>query len=147
MLEVFVLSPRYYLDDEGWLEGVDPSRNYWLRVNGDSRVEAVIPGLIVPSLEELRTVIKKFRALQSGETLVIERIADSSTIYCIGNNCYAIETIIEEAPVWHLFDRETLETLLMTAHPDWIPSEKDVELGRRMLLKSLAQPVTSVKKA
>ncbi|MEG3436267.1 hypothetical protein V0288_03975 [Pannus brasiliensis CCIBt3594] len=140
MLEAFVLSPRYTLDDSDWLEGIDPSRRYWLHVNGDTRQTVQIPGLVVFSLEELRDVIGQFRSLQPAESLKIERIAESCTIHCVSGNCYAIEGRVEGALTWHLLDRETVESLLMSAHPDWIPSEKDIELGRQMLLRSLARP-------
>jgi hypothetical protein len=140
MLDTLVLSPRYLLDDCDWLEGIDPSRHYWLQINGDPRNSVQIPGLVVSGIEELRETLGQFRALQSSESLKIERIAQTLTIHCIGSNCYAIEGAIDGAEVWHLFDRESIESLLMSAHPDWIPSEKDIELGRRMLLRSLACP-------
>jgi hypothetical protein len=39
MTELFTLSPRYRLDDElPWLEGIDPSRHYWIRVNGERKI-------------------------------------------------------------------------------------------------------------
>ncbi|MEB3180750.1 MAG: hypothetical protein VKL59_17240 [Nostocaceae cyanobacterium] len=140
MAIAFCLSPRYRLDDElPWLEGIDPSRHYWIAVNGDSNLVVVIPGLTVSSLSDLKQVISQFRDLQPGEQMALTRIASSMTIHCISPNCYAIEAEINNAPVWHLFDNETLDSLLMTAHPDWQCSPKDVELGRKLLLRSLQQ--------
>ena len=141
MLEAFVLSPRYSLDAANWLEGIDPSRHYWLWVNGDPQLPVIIPGLIVSSIEELRTVIGQFRSLQPGESLKLARIVGSCKIHCVSSNCYAIEARVDSALVWHLFDRETMESLLMAAHPDWLPGEKDLELGRKALMRSLNQPV------
>jgi hypothetical protein len=60
-------------------------------------------------------------------------------IRCISPNCYALESRINDAPVWHLFDQETLDSLLMTAHPDWQCAPSDVELGRNLLLRSFSQ--------
>jgi hypothetical protein len=141
MLEAFVLSPRYSLDTSDWLEGIDPSRHYWLWVNGEQQVQVIIPGLIVSSIEELREVIDQFRRLKPTESLKLTRIVETFRIHCVSSNCYGIEGRVAGALVWHLFDRETLESLLMTAHLDWIPSEKDIELGRKALIRSLAKPV------
>lgn len=137
-LTSLTLAPRYRLDDElPWLEGIDPARHYWIAVNGDGAAVAPVPGLVVSSVEQLRVKILEFRNLQRGESMAVERIAGGITIHCITRNCYAIATTYQQAPVWHLFDRETLESLLMTAHPDWTCSEKDLELGRRLLAASL----------
>ncbi|BAY07763.1 hypothetical protein NIES2098_08850 [Calothrix sp. NIES-2098] len=68
--------------------------------------------------------------------MALTRIASTCQIHCVSSNCYAVETEINDAPVWHLFDRETLDSLLMTAHPDWQYAPTDVELGRKLLLKS-----------
>ncbi|WP_414755974.1 hypothetical protein [Anabaena sp. CCY 9910] len=134
----FCLSPRYRLDDESpWLEGIDPSRHYWMMVNGDKNLTVALPGLMVSTMSELRQAIREFRALQPGDTMTLVRIASACTLHCIGINCYAIEATVNNAPVWHLFDQETLDSLLMTAHPDWQCAPSDVELGRRMLLRSL----------
>ena len=139
MIEPFILSPRYRLDDESlWLIGIDPSRHYWLRVNG-SEHEVTIPGLNVSSLEEWKQAILKFRSLQPGEEMEIERAYDSCKVHCVSANCYAIATKINNASVWHLFDRETLQSLLMTSHPDWQCAPQDVELGRKLLARSFAQ--------
>lgn len=134
----FCLSPRYRLDDESpWLEGIDPSRHYWIKVNGDKNLTVALPGLMVSSMSELKQAIHQFRFLQPGEKMTLERIASSCTLHCVGINCYAIESTINNAPVWHLFDQESLDSLLMTAHPDWQCAPSDIELGRTMLLRSL----------
>lgn len=145
MEALFCLSPRYRLDDEmPWLEGIDPSRHYWINVNGDKSVTIAIPGLMVASVSEMKQAIRQFRSLQPGEQMSLLRIASNCKIHCISHNCYAVETQINHAPVWHLFDQETLDSLLMTAHPDWQCAPADVELGRKLLMRSLQQP-TAIK--
>jgi hypothetical protein len=140
MKALFCLSPRYRLDDESpWLEGIDPSRHYWLAVNGDRNLTVAIPGLMVSSKNQLRQTIGKFRSLQPGEQMTLTRIASACTIHCVSPNCYAIEADINGATVWHLFDQETLDSLLMTAHPDWQCAPSDLELGRKLLLRSLQE--------
>ncbi|KAF3890947.1 MULTISPECIES: hypothetical protein [Nostocales] len=136
----FCLSPRYRLDDElPWLEGIDPSRHYWIAVNGDTNLIVAIPGLTVSSIDELKHFLREFRALQPQERMTLTRLASACTIYCISSNCYAIEREINGAVVWHLFDQETLESLLRTAHPDWQCASKDLELGRSLLMRSFQQ--------
>ncbi|MFM2062783.1 MAG: hypothetical protein RLZZ507_2453 [Cyanobacteriota bacterium] len=144
MEPLFCLSPRYRLDDESpWLEGIDPSRHYWIAVNGEKKVTLALPGLIVSSFDEFKEVIRKFRSLQPGEMMSLARISSRCMIRCIATNCYALEARINDAPVWHLFDQETLDSLLMTAHPDWQCAPSDIELGRKLLLRSLAQSTVS----
>lgn len=141
MTQPFILSPCYRLDDTSpWLEGIDPSRHYWVNVNGDSHLQIVIPGLNVSSKEELRDVIMSFRAIKPGEKRKIERVNGKFTLHCVSANCYAIEYRVMGALTWHLFDKETVESLLMASHPDWIPSPKDVELGRNQLERAFMQP-------
>jgi len=141
MTQTFILAPRYLLDDESvWLEGIDPSRHYWLFVNGDRRFRVAIPGLYVSSFEELKENIVGFRKLQPQESIEIKRISGGFTLHCLSRNCYAIEGEIAGAEVWHLFDRESIETLLMTAHPDWVSAPEHLELGRRHLVNSFQQP-------
>ncbi len=136
----FCLSPRYRLDDESpWLEGIDPSRHYWIKVNGDSNLTIAIPGLLVASMDEMKQAMKEFRLLEPGEQMTLERVASSCKIHCISSNCYAIEVEMDNAPVWHLFDQETLDSLLMSAHPDWQCAPSGIELGRKLLLRSLEQ--------
>ncbi|WP_017304961.1 hypothetical protein [Spirulina subsalsa] len=141
MTEPFVLSPRYRLDDElPWLMGVDPSRNYWIWVNGESDLTVMIPGLLVTDLETWKALIRRFRRLQPQEQMQIERVAQSVIVHCVSTNCYAIASEVSGAVVWHLFDRESLESLLMTSHPDWQCAPKDIELGRSWLAQAFAQP-------
>lgn len=140
MKTLFCLSPRYRLDDElPWLEGIDPSRHYWVAVNGDKNLTVALGGLIVSSKSELRHAMGQFRSLQPGEQMTLTRIASACTIHCVSSNCYAIESQINGAIVWHLFDQETLDSLLMTAHPDWQCAPSDIELARKLLLRSLQE--------
>lgn len=139
MLPLFPLAPRYRLDDElPWLEGIDPLRHYWIRLNGSEEVIA-IPGLVVDTFEDFKQKIRAFRALQPGDCLSLSQFSASYLIRCISQNCYAIEASVHGAAVWHLFDQETLESLLMTGHPDWQCATKDLELGRRLLIRSWSQ--------
>lgn len=145
MEAVFCLSPRYRLDDESpWLEGIDPSRHYWLAVNGDQNLVVALPGLVVSSIDELKQVMVKFRHLQPGEQMSLARTASNCQIHCVGLNCYALATEINGAMVWHLFDQEALDSLLMTAHPDWQCAPSDVELGRKLLMRSLQTQIPQV---
>lgn len=140
----FCLSPRYRLDDElPWLEGIDPSRHYWIKVNGESSLTVAIPGLLVSSIDEIKQAMKQFRSLQPGEQMTLERVANSCIIHCISSNCYAVEIETDSAPVWHLFDQETLDSLLIAAHPDWQCAPSGIELGRRLLVRSLQQATAS----
>ncbi|HEY9850366.1 MAG TPA: hypothetical protein V6D28_12950 [Leptolyngbyaceae cyanobacterium] len=138
MSQLFVLSPRYRLDDESlWLLGIDPARNYWISVNGETDLSVAIPGLTVSCLSEWKQKIRQFHLLMPGGQIDLVRAASSCQIHCISENCYAIASEIQDAPVWHLFDRETLESLLRTSHPDWQCSPKDIDLGRQMLMRVL----------
>jgi hypothetical protein len=144
MIQAFPLAPRYRLDDETpWLEGIDPSRQYWIMVNGEATLITAVAGLTVASMAEFRTAILSFREMQPGDRLSFYRPASACVIHCIGQNCYAVEGEVEGAPVWHLFDQETLDSLLMTSHPDWQCSAKDMELGRRMLARSLQKAIAA----
>ncbi|MDX2099260.1 MAG: hypothetical protein SFW36_15890 [Leptolyngbyaceae cyanobacterium bins.59] len=140
MIQLFPLTPRYRLDDEQpWLRGIDPSRHYWIWVNGEQKRLVALPGLAVSSLEEFKVLIVQFQSLQPGDTMTLSRAASRCTLRCISLNCYAIESHLEGAEVWHLFDQETLQSLLMTAHPDWQCAPSDVELGRELLIRSWQQ--------
>lgn len=140
MKPLFPLAPRYRLDDiQPWLRGIDPARRYWLWVNGDEATCTAIPGLSVSSWDEFKHAIRDFRALKPGDRLSFGRAFGEVTLHCISSNCYAIATQDRTAPVWHLFDRETLESLLMTAHPDWQCAPSDVELGRDWIEALFAQ--------
>lgn len=144
MEPLFPLAPRYHLDDpQPWLRGIDPARRYWLWVNGDESVGTTVPGLSVSSFEEFKQAILRFRGLEPGDRMDIRRIIDGCTIHCVAPNCYAIADTIDGAPVWHLFDGETLESLLMTAHPDWQPAPSDLELGRGMMERMFAQSMAA----
>ena len=130
----FTVIPRYQLDDQiPWLEGIDPLRNYWIAVNGDQSQIVTLPGLTAASFDEFKQVMRRFRALKSGETLLLGNSDQSGKIICISSNCYAYEGNLDGAPVWHLFDQESLDSLLMSAHPDWQCSQKDLLLGRTQL--------------
>lgn len=146
MTQPFSLSPRYRLDDESsWLEGIDPTRNYWIAVNGDRFFTVPIPGLMVSSVSEWKQAVKQFRALKPGDWMELVRVTNVCTIHCISQNCYAIAQDINQAPVWHLFEQETLESLLRTAHPDWQCSLNDIDLGRKLLMRSLQQAAATSK--
>lgn len=141
MAQSFTLAPRYRLDDESiWLVGIDPSRHYWLNLNGDPQTQVVLPGFIATSAMLWKQVFKQFRSLQPGEKMTIARTAGVLMIHCVSSNCYAIASEINNAPVWHLFDCESLESLFMSAHPDWICAPTDVDLGRQMIERAFAQP-------
>ncbi len=131
------LAPRYRLDDDSsWLIAIDPVRRYWISINGDKNISTEIAGLLTSDKQEFRDVIIKFRDLTPGETLNLPTYGELTQIYCVAANCYAIVGEVSGAEVWHLFDRETLESLLMTAHADWVPNPKDIERSRRLLSKS-----------
>ena len=136
------LSPRYTLDDDlAWLVGIDPVRRYWLRVNGDASETVSIPGLAVSSPQAFKKAILGFRSLSAGESLFLPTSSNTRLeICCVGENLYAIPHLVQGAPAWHLFDYETIESFLMTAHPDWQCSPKDMELGRALLQQSWGQP-------
>ena len=131
------LVPRYRLDDDSsWLLAIDPVRCYWIATNGDERLSTEIAGLLTSDKQTFREVILQFRALTSGETLNLPTYREETQIYCVATNCYAVVGEVAGAEVWHIFDRESLESLLMTAHSDWIPNPKDIERSRQLLSKS-----------
>ncbi|MGK7896211.1 MAG: hypothetical protein AB4372_22005 [Xenococcus sp. (in: cyanobacteria)] len=138
------LAPRYRLDDDSsWLLAIDPVRRYWIATNGDENISTEISGLLTSDKQEFREVIIKFRGLTPGETLNLPTYGELTQIYCVATNCYAIVGEVSGAEVWHLFDREKLESLLMTAHPDWLPNPKDIERSRRLLSKSWEKSLVS----
>ncbi|PSO48716.1 MAG: hypothetical protein BRC33_08835 [Cyanobacteria bacterium SW_9_44_58] len=144
MYPKFTVIPRYQLDDSiQWLEGVDPLRNYWIAVNGDRARITTLAGVKADSFEEFKQIIRRFRALQPGEEMFIGNSDRPGKIICISANCYAYESNMEQAPVWHLFDEESLDSLLMTAHPDWQCSQKDLLLGRSQLEASWETPAVA----
>lgn len=144
MTHPLVLSPRYRLDDDSpWLEGIDPIRHYWIALNGNDEMVVPIPGLLTTSISQLKEAIQKLRGLKQGEQMTLERSSNHHVIRCISDNCYAVEGKVEGAAIWHLFDHETLESLMMTAHPDWQCAPRDLELGRKLLFGSWHQKVAA----
>ena len=138
------LVPRYRLDDDSsWLLAIDPVRRYWIAANGDERLSTEIAGLLTSDKQKFREVILQFRALTSGETLNLPTYREETQIYCVATNCYAVVGEVAGAEVWHIFDRESLESLLMTAHSDWIPNPKDLERSRQLLSKSWEQSLVA----
>ncbi|MBD1872729.1 hypothetical protein H6F75_04485 [Nodosilinea sp. FACHB-131] len=135
-------APRYCLDDESpWLRGIDPLRRYWICVNGDSRSLRVMSGLAAQSEEAFQQAIHSFRSLAIGQELNLPAgMSDRLTIHCVAQNCYAISDCSTGAEVWHLFDTESLESLLLTAHPDWQCAPQHLNLGRSLLTAAWGQP-------
>ena len=135
MVEYFPLAPRYRLDDEQpWLVGIDPMRRYWLSVNSDATLTVTIPGLSVGEFSAFREAILGVRKLSAGEAMTLPTaFAHELVITCISKNCYAIAGDVKGYPVSHLFDHESLESLLMTAHPDWQCAPHHKDLGRQLL--------------
>lgn len=145
MSEHFPLVPRYRLDDEQeWLVGIDPLRRYWISVNSSELITVVVPGLNAAQFEAFRKSILNFRAMSAGQSIELPTITESPlVITCISKNCYALKGEINGAGVSHLFDHESLEALLMTAHPDWQCAPHHEELGRQMLSLCWQQPAAN----
>ncbi|NJL46683.1 MAG: hypothetical protein HC929_03245 [Leptolyngbyaceae cyanobacterium SM2_5_2] len=139
----FPLLPRYRLDDESpWLQGIDPLRRYWLAVNGDEATVRMLPGLSTQDFESFKQAIFGFRALEVGQELTLPAdFGQQLTIACVAENCYAVTDDSTPAPLLHLFDREALESLLMTAHPDWQCAPQHLTLGRSLLAAAWGQSV------
>lgn len=135
------LAPRYNLDDETvWLIGIDPVRRYWIQVNGDSTMRIAIPGLMLSEQQEFKSAVLDFRSLQQGQTLTVSTYTSQSlAIHCVAENLYAIPHKVDGASAWHLFDRETVESFLLTAHEDWRCAPQDVALGRELIFKAWQQ--------
>ncbi len=142
MSDALPLVPRYRLDDEqAWLIGIDPMRRYWLAVNSDDRLTILLPGLSTDQFDQFRRAILNFRNLKAGDTLAVPTaLKQPLHIQCIAGNCFAIEAEVNGSPATHVFDRESLESLLMTAHPDWQCAPQHAELGRQLLTLSWSQP-------
>ncbi|MEO1590232.1 MAG: hypothetical protein AAFU71_02955 [Cyanobacteria bacterium J06632_22] len=136
------LTPRYTLDDSSpWLVGIDPVRRYWIKVNGESDQTIQIPGMMSASLNIVKQAIQSFRASQPGMTMTLPTAASATLkIYHVNNNLYAVPAMVEGATAWHLFDAETIESFLLTAHPDWQCAPQDVALGRTLLCQAWEQP-------
>ena len=145
MSDRFPLVPRYRLDNEQtWLIGIDPLRRYWLFVNGDEAKPVILPGLSTDDFDQFRQAILAFRGLAAGDTLELPTAtATKLTIRCASKNCFAIDFEVNGNPATHLFDQESLESLLMTAHPDWQCAPHHRDLGREMLSLSWNQPSAS----
>ncbi|MBE9111252.1 hypothetical protein IQ273_17745 [Nodosilinea sp. LEGE 07298] len=141
MFSELSLAPRYRLDDVSpWLKGIDPLRRYWICANGDPRAMRVLPGLSAQSVEAFKQAIWGFRSLTIGQELALPAgMSDRLTIYCVAENCYAIADSSTGAEVWHLFDAESLESLLLTAHPDWQCAPEHLNLGRSLLTAAWGQ--------
>ncbi|WP_017298118.1 hypothetical protein [Nodosilinea nodulosa] len=135
MFSELCLAPRYRLDDVSpWLKGIDPLRRYWICVNGDQRAMRVLPGLAAPSLEAFEQAMASFRSLAIGQELTLSAgMSDRLTLYCVAKGCYAIADRSTGPEVWHLFDAESLESLLLTAHPSWRCAPEHLNLGRSLL--------------
>lgn len=142
MSEHFPLVPRYRLDDEqAWLVGIDPLRRYWLLVNGDESTPVILPGLNTEDFDAFRAAILTFREMTAGDTLRLPTAMGTELVVkCVSKNCFVIDTDVNGHPATHLFDQESLESLLMTAHPDWRCAPHHKDLGRQMLSLSWEQP-------
>lgn len=145
MVQPLITAPRYRLDNQSpWLRGIDPSRGYWLWVNGDVMFRTCLPGLLTENVRHWQQIIRQFKSLQPGSHMSLERLHKPGlALHCISENCYAIAAAYQDAPVWHLFDRETLESLLRTSHPDWQCAPEDLALGRELLTVALSQPLVA----
>ncbi|MEM9808834.1 MAG: hypothetical protein AAF959_26570 [Cyanobacteria bacterium P01_D01_bin.56] len=140
MQPMLALAPRYTLDDAStWLIGIDPVRRYCIRLGCESSITLKIPGLMTASFESLRNSIQTFRSLLPGASMSLPSFTlENLTIHHLAEDLYAIPYAVNGAPAWHLFDRETLESLLLTAHPDWQCTPQDIALGRDLLYQSWA---------
>lgn len=145
MFSELSLAPRYRLDDQSpWLQGIDPLRRYWIHVNGEQHYVRMLPGLKTHDFESFRQAIRSFRNLTIGAVLTLPaELGRGLTIHCVAENCYAVVDSTTSAPVWHLFDYESLESLLMTAHPDWQCASQHLELGRSLLSLAFEQPAAA----
>ncbi|MEM6714085.1 MAG: hypothetical protein AAF827_02270 [Cyanobacteria bacterium P01_D01_bin.6] len=147
MSDRFPLVPRYRLNDEQtWLVGIDPLRRYWLLVNGDEAKPIILPGLSTSDFDQFRKAILAFRSLSAGDTLDLPTATGAVlTIKCASKNCFVIDFEVDGYPATHFFDQESLESLLMTSHPDWQCAPHHQELGKQILSLSWQQP-TAIKK-
>lgn len=136
------LTPRYTLDDEStWLIGIDPVRRYWIKVDDEAAITITIPGLLTPSFEALKEVVQSFRSLPVGAMLTLPTFtSERLTIHHLTDNLYAIPHPVNGALAWHLFDRETIEAFLLTAHSDWQCAPQDLALGRDLITQGFKQP-------
>ncbi|PSN17048.1 hypothetical protein C7271_19795 [filamentous cyanobacterium CCP5] len=142
MSDSFPLAPRYRLDDgDAWLVGIDPLRRYWVAANGDDASSLVIPGLSVADFELFRDLMLAFRNMRSGDSLPLPTaVGVPLLVTCVSKNCFLVESAVDGCPASHLFDQEALESLLMTAHPDWRCAPHHKDLGNRMLSLAWEKP-------
>ena len=145
MLQPFSLIPRYRLDDEStWLIGIDPLRHYWLSVNGDETMPTLVPGLSTDHFAAFRQAILAFRDMRLGDSIQLPTAMHSPlVITCVSQNCFSVQGDVNGFPASHLFDQESLEALLMTAHPDWRCADHHADLGRKLLSLSWQQPTAT----
>jgi hypothetical protein len=145
MFSEMSLAPRYRLDDESpWLKGIDPLRRYWIFVNGEQDSIRALPGLKTPNFEAFCQAIRSFRNLTIGAVLTLPtELGRGVTIHCVAENCYAIADTSTPHQVWHLFDYEALDSLLMAAHPDWRCAPEHLELGRSLISVAFDQPAAA----
>ncbi|MEO1093944.1 MAG: hypothetical protein AAFX01_03470 [Cyanobacteria bacterium J06638_28] len=145
MSNPFPLAPRYRLDDEDtWLIGIDPIRRYWLAINGDETLQAVISGLDSEDFAAFREAVFSFREMHSGDSVQLPTRAGSPLIVkCVAKNCFLLEGEVNGYAACHLFDHESLESLLMTAHPDWVCAPQHKALGSKLLSLAWSQPTVS----
>jgi hypothetical protein len=145
MSDRFPLVPRYRLDDEQvWLVGIDPLRRYWLLVNGDEATPVIMPGFSTDNFDGFREAILTFHRMAAGETLTLPTaIGTDLTVSCVSKNCFVIDADVNGHAATHLFDQESLESLLMTAHPDWQCAPHHKELGGQLLALAWEQPAAA----
>lgn len=135
MQSALALAPRYTWEHEfNWLLGVDPVRRYWIKIDRTDSVAVAIPGLSVQSLNVLQETIRSFHSLPVGSTITLPTFTtERLTIHHLMENLYAIPHAINGAATWHLFDCKAIESLLLTAHPDWRCTPQDIALGRDVI--------------
>jgi len=135
MSDRFPLVPRYRLDDEqNWLIGIDPLRRYWLLVNGDEAKPIILPGLSTDDFDQFRQAILTFRGMAAGDSLDVPTAMGAPlTIQCVSKNSFVIDFEVDGHAATHLFDQESLESLMMSAHPDWQCAPHHRDLGRQTL--------------
>ena len=148
MSKFFPLVPRYRLDDEqAWLIGIDPLRRYWFSANGDETMPVTLPGFSTDEFAAFREFILAFRSMGAGDSIQLPTaIHTVLVVKCVSKNCFIVEGDVNGFPASHVFDQETLESLLMTAHPDWRCAPHHEDLGRQSLSLSWEKP-TVVKAA
>jgi hypothetical protein len=125
--------PRYCLKDAQWLLGTDPLRRYWLCANEDPTQVAVIQGPAFEYFIHFRQMLVRLRGLVAGDFLELQTAGHPLQIDCLAPDCYAVSGTVRGAAATHLFDRKSLESLLLSAHPAWEGSPRDLLLGQTLL--------------